>query len=179
MPVPDFSPGEVLTAAAMDSIGLWKVAQGSFTTQDLIADGVFSTTYDRYLVKTSIALSDTAASVQTQFRTAGSNNATSNYVHQNTGFTTVAFFNRNTVPTTSSMIAQGVGAQGWDFDLTVWYPASATKPTRIHLTGGVDTGSLPIIGDARFNLNTAFDGIRIFPSSGTITGTYCIYGYRD
>jgi hypothetical protein len=155
------------------------IAQGSFTAQDLIADNVFTTEYSRYLLKTSISLSNTASTLQTQFRTSGSNNATSNYVHQNTGFTTVAFFDRNVVPTTSSMIAQNVGAQGWDFDLTVWYPASATKPTRIHLTGGVDTGSLPIIGDARFNLNTAFDGIRIFPSAGNITGIYSIYGYRN
>jgi hypothetical protein len=29
MPVPDFSPGEVLTAAAMDSIGLWKITPTS------------------------------------------------------------------------------------------------------------------------------------------------------
>jgi hypothetical protein len=29
MPVPDFSPGEVLTAAAMDAIGLWKITPTS------------------------------------------------------------------------------------------------------------------------------------------------------
>jgi hypothetical protein len=159
--------------------GLQLVAKGSFTTQDLIADNVFTTEYSRYLLKTSISLSNTASTLSTQFRTSGANNATSNYVHQNTHFSTSGGFDRNTTATTSSLIAQNVGAQGWDIDLTIWYPASPTQPTRIILTGGVDTGSLPMIGNTRFNLTTAFDGIRIFPSAGTITGTYSLYGYRD
>lgn len=32
MPVPDFAPGEVLTAAAMDSIGLWRVTTCTVTS---------------------------------------------------------------------------------------------------------------------------------------------------
>ena len=159
--------------------GLQLITQGSFTTQDLIADNVFTTEYSRYLLRTSISLSNTASTLQTQFRTSGSNNATSNYVHQNTHFSTSAGFNRNTTATTSSLIAQNVGALGWDIDLTIWYPASTTLSTRVILTGAVDTGSLPMIGNTRFNATTAFDGIRIFPSTGNITGTYSIYGYRN
>lgn len=159
--------------------GLQLIRNGTFTAQDLIADSVFTTEYSRYLLKTSISLSTTASTLSTQFRTAGANNTTSNYVHQNTYFATSAVFDRNTTGAASSLIAQNVGAQGWDFDFTIWYPASSTQTTRMVLTGGVDTGSLPIIGSTRFNLTTAFDGIRIFPSAGTITGTYCLYGYRD
>jgi hypothetical protein len=52
MPVPDFSPGEVLTAAAMDSIGLWLVktqAVGTGVSSVTVSDA-FSSTYDSYKI---------------------------------------------------------------------------------------------------------------------------------
>jgi len=52
MPVPDFSPGEVLTAAAMDDIGLWKIKSqtiGSAVSSQAVTS-VFSSTYDHYFV---------------------------------------------------------------------------------------------------------------------------------
>jgi hypothetical protein len=52
MPVPDFSPGEVLTAAAMDSIGLWFVKSqtiGTGVPSVTVADA-FSANYDSYKI---------------------------------------------------------------------------------------------------------------------------------
>jgi hypothetical protein len=178
MPVPDFSPGEVLTAAAMDSIGLWLVDSGTFTAGDIIADSVFSTTYDRYLLSTSFTYSNANAEIRLQFRTAGSNNATSNYLHQNSIFSSVGIFSRNTVATTSSMLTPDTGGSNWDINLQILFPASSAN-TRVISNGGIHNGTLPLIGNAAFNTTTTFDGIRIFPSAGTLTGTYKIYGYRN
>jgi hypothetical protein len=53
MPVPDFSPGEVLTAAAMDSIGLWLVKTQtipSTATTSVTVTDAFSSTYDMYRI---------------------------------------------------------------------------------------------------------------------------------
>jgi len=52
MPVPDFSPGEVLTAAAMDSIGLWLVKSqtvGSNVASVVVSD-CFSADYQNYKI---------------------------------------------------------------------------------------------------------------------------------
>jgi hypothetical protein len=52
MPVPDFSPGEVLTAAAMDSIGLWLVKTqtvGAGVTS-VVVNNAFSADYHSYFV---------------------------------------------------------------------------------------------------------------------------------
>jgi hypothetical protein len=52
MPVPDFSPGEVLTAAAMDSIGLWLVKTqtvGAGVNSVTVTDA-FSDDYDNYKI---------------------------------------------------------------------------------------------------------------------------------
>jgi hypothetical protein len=51
MPVPDFSPGEVLTAAAMDSIGLWRVASGTLSGVTTQFVGCFSSDYTNYCIK--------------------------------------------------------------------------------------------------------------------------------
>jgi hypothetical protein len=50
MPVPDFSPGEVLTAAAMDSIGLWLVKTQAVTgtPSSIVVNDAFSSDYDSY-----------------------------------------------------------------------------------------------------------------------------------
>jgi hypothetical protein len=55
MPVPDFSPGEVLTAAAMDSIGLWLVKTQTIGTgvPSVTVTDAFSSTYDNYLITVS------------------------------------------------------------------------------------------------------------------------------
>jgi hypothetical protein len=52
MPVPDFSPGEVLTAAAMDSIGLWLVKTQTVGTgaSSIVVTNAFSSTYENYLI---------------------------------------------------------------------------------------------------------------------------------
>jgi hypothetical protein len=157
--------------------GMQLVGKGTFTANDLIADGVFTTEFDRYVLKTNISLSNTASEIRVQFRTSSANNSTSNYQHQNTYFATSAGFDRNTTSTTSALLAQNVGAAGWDMNLEITGPATTTT-TRIILSGSVSTGTLPIVGNVGFQTTTAFDGIRIFPSTGNITGAYEIYGYR-
>jgi hypothetical protein len=77
------------------------------------------------------------------------------------------------------MIAGNTGGQDWDLNLDIIFPASSTVKTRIVVNGGIHAGTLPLIGNAAFNSTTAFDGIRLFPSTGNITGTYSIYGYRN
>lgn len=52
MPVPDFSPGEVLTASAMDSIGLWLIKTHTLptSTNTTTISDVFSSTYEAYKI---------------------------------------------------------------------------------------------------------------------------------
>ena len=55
MPVPDFSPGEVLTAAAMDSIGLWLVKTQTIGTgvSSVAVTDAFNASYDNYRIVVS------------------------------------------------------------------------------------------------------------------------------
>ncbi len=82
MPVPDFSPGEILTASAMDSIGLWRVttctvssAGGTAATASngvitigtgntsVTVNNAFSADYDNYKIIVSGASATTNVNV--------------------------------------------------------------------------------------------------------------------
>jgi hypothetical protein len=179
MPVPDFSPGEVLTAAAMDSISGWLLASGSFTTaSQVLLDDVFTSDYLRYQLIFDETDSNTAGITQIQFRTSGSNNATGNYGFQTTGFTTSAFFTRNTGTATQGDIMPNVGSGGWRWNAKIFGPQTATN-TVMNVHGTVDTGSLSLLSSCGFVGTTAFDGIRIFRSAGTMSGSYALYGMRN
>ena len=62
MPLPDFSPGEVLTASAMDSIGLWLVKTDTITSgNSKEITNAFSSSYKNYkIVLSNIRISASA-----------------------------------------------------------------------------------------------------------------------
>jgi uncharacterized membrane protein YadS len=41
------------------------------------------------------------------------------------------------------------------------------------------TASRSFVGSGIHNVSTSYDGITIRPSSGTITGSVAVYGYKD
>jgi hypothetical protein len=65
MPVPDFSPGEVLTAAAMDSIGLWLVKTQTVGTgvSSVTVTDAFSADYDNYKIIVSGGVGSTTGAL--------------------------------------------------------------------------------------------------------------------
>lgn len=89
MPVPDFSPGEILTAAAMDSVGLWRITTCTVSstggTAATASNGVitvgtgnttvtinnaFSADYDNYFITWDGGVISTLALIQVYMGTA-------------------------------------------------------------------------------------------------------------
>jgi hypothetical protein len=65
MPVPDFSPGEIWTAGAADSIGLWLVKTQTVGTgvSSVTVTGAFNANFDAYkIIATGVASTGTGAS---------------------------------------------------------------------------------------------------------------------
>jgi hypothetical protein len=181
MPVPDFSPGEVLTAAAMDSIGLWKIADGSLslTTSATNVTGVFSSTYKNYRVLFNI----TARS--------GSNRIEMRYIN-------------GTTPTSTGYYQGGIGGS-YAADSVIYYQRSSNDAQffGLNVSGGgfwtmeiarpfVSGASTPHTGNFS-DVNSAFayhiggeqigtgsfTGFQLFTSTGTATVEYQVFGYRN
>jgi hypothetical protein len=184
MPVPDFSPGEVLTAAAMDSIGLWKVTTVSFTAAtaaspvDLI--GCFTSDYLNYLVKINLTAATANVEISAQMLSGTTPASGGNYRLAGTGATGAAVASddgalaRTTIPVTFSTANGTVGAE-----LLLYQPQTAVR-TNFFCDFFYDDGGTLIYRryGGQHNLANSYDGLRIFSSSGNITGTATVYGYR-
>jgi hypothetical protein len=180
MPVPDFSPGEVLTAAAMDSIGLWLVKTqtiGAGVASVTVTDA-FSADYDSYRIVVS-GVRNTANDINISLGLSGSSvghygayqyiNYTSNTAGAASNVNTSAF-------TWTGSAATGNNYGGLVCDIINPFITGFTRivagPIIYQNIAGTYTG----IQDG----NLSHTGFTITPGAGTLTGgTIRVYGYRN
>jgi hypothetical protein len=175
MPVPDFSPGEVLTAAAMDSIGLWLVksqAVGTGVSSVTVTDA-FSADYDAYKILWNNGVASTG--INLGLRLGGT---TANYYGASAygsfgSFTPFGYSDNNAALFT--LIGGGdASVIQLNVDLQNPFLALATAigaPWQNQSAAGYYTGRL-----ADSNSYTAFT---LIPNTGTMTGgTISVYGYK-
>ena len=186
MPVPDFSPGEVLTASAMDSVAMWKVADGTLSSTATNFEGCFSADYESYRIV--ISKFDGGAGFLAYRMLNGTTPFTTGVYHY-------ALTNRNSAGGTGgdNATTASFGALVFNFQNTTNGSASAVldiiNPFGAGITFGLSSGngfansitafSLSVGGSA-VNSTNSFDGLQILNASGgTISGNVKIYGYRN
>jgi hypothetical protein len=176
MPVPNFSPGEVLTASAMDSVAMWLVKTqtiGSAVSSVTVTDA-FSADYDNYLITVAGGVASTSTVLNLRFGA-----TVSGYQYQFIYGT----FSGTTLGAggssfTSIQYAGSADTNGLSASITVQSPFLA-KQTRISgESGRAGTYSGNVTG---FVPNTtSYTSFTILADSGTLTGgTIRVYGYRN
>jgi hypothetical protein len=184
MPVPDFSPGEVLTAAAMDSIGLWKIASGTLSGAAVNFVGCFTDNYDNYLIKLDrVGVSATADIYYRMLE--GTTPFTSSYVFAFTGLT-AAGATSNAINTGSSTFGYtgisftSVGSPIGSATLEVF--GTRQNNARTQILGNAfsfQSQWYSRVGGGQADDNRLFDGIEFSTASTpTMQGNVTIYGYR-
>jgi hypothetical protein len=178
---PDFTTGQVLTAAQMNAVGMWLV--GTFTVSaqsEIICSSVFSSDYDNY--KIVYTLPTNTNFIRMQLRD-GSGNVATNYGTTNAGITdnstSVSFLNSNasTWNDTRWLISPNNVSFG---TIEIFQPNLAANTFIDHTCSSVSgTNSNKLFGAGRHNANTQATGFRIFPDSGTFTATVRVYGYNQ
>lgn len=177
---PDFTPGAVLTAAQMDLIGLWRINGGS----SMSYDNVFTTDYRNYRINFSLTNS-TSQPIYFRFRAASADNSTTNYFDVVQGVQINGTAN-NILQSSQTSFTLGYAGSTENLRLSgtidVFSPQTATN----HYILGTGTSPDSTFSRAMilnyasyFGTTTQFDGFKILPNSGTITGVVQIYGYRD
>jgi hypothetical protein len=180
MPVPDFSPGEVLTAAAMDSIGLWLVKSQTVGTgvSTVVVNDAFNTNFESYKVITrGIVFSSLGAAVYIKLSgTTGS-----------TYFGNILY----NVPTSAAL--GGVSAQNGnnlgffvnvasssgpsDFEATITNPFLASASNCFGTYAGQSYNGNFGTHDSNAASSTGFT---LLPGAGTMTGgKILVYGIRN
>jgi hypothetical protein len=178
MPVPDFSPGEVLTAAAMDSIGLWLVKTQTIGTavSSVTVTGAFSSTYDNYQIILSGGQSSAAGNFLLQLGSATTEYYGSYYYDEYTGLNTgTARRNNNANLYVGTSGGTNNGRQ--QVTMTVTSPQKTERTTVSGFNYG--SGFAGWFAGEQFSA-TSFTAFTILISTGTMTGgTIRVYGYRN
>lgn len=177
---PDFTAGQVLTAAQMDLIGMWRISGGTAMSYD----NVFTSDYRNYKINFSLTNSTTQA-IYFRWRAGAADNSTANYIDIIQGVQVNGTAN-NILASSQTQFTLGYAGNAETLRLrgsidiiepqTVQYPSlvgtMACPDSTANRNMMLNIGSI-------FNAATQFDGFKILPNSGTITGTVQIYGYRD
>lgn len=194
MPVPVFSTGEVLTAANMNAVGLWRVTGCTVTsaggTAATASNGVitvgsgntsvtvnnaFSTDYDNYLIFWNGGTMSNDTAMKLRLGTTNTNYfGTLVYTPNYTG-TTIAAISDNAADF-FTYIGGGNTNQA-QAQVTLLGPNTATRTfiNAPHISYGTVIGSY----SGYQTSTTQFTSFRFEPFSGTMSsGTIRVYGYR-
>jgi hypothetical protein len=185
MPVPDFSPGEVLTASAMDSIGLWRVASGPLSGTATNFVGCFTSDYTNYRIVIDGITFNTTGDVYIQFLDGSTPNATLNYQWAYsgllvTGTNAPSDGSGQTVGYTGTTVSAAFNQTMASIAMDVFAPQSAAQRKFVAISAsGYGANFYVRNGMVQQNQLLAFDGIRFLTASAaTFTGNVTIYGYR-
>jgi hypothetical protein len=179
MPVPDFSPGEVLTAAAMDSIGLWLVKTvtiGSGATS-IPVTGAFSSNYDNYKIIISGGVGSTTENMRMILGSTITGYAFGGYfVRYNTG---VGAFTGST--TAGVRIEAGyVTPNAAQAEIDLFLP-NAAKRTGFRVAAGALGDWFAVNYQGFIDNATQYTDFTVsFAGAASLTGgTIKVYGYRN
>jgi hypothetical protein len=195
MPLTTYTPGEVLTAASLNANlsfaasnppgGATFVVAQSFSAVASVsmAAGVFTSTYQNYLVMLQITATSTGQNIALRVNNAGTPRTGANYFGSKTDVTaagTSATTGSNGT-TSFNFGALGTTALG-GFAFSVFSPQVATTRTSLSYTGmGLNNGigsNASIVGGMQYDTAEANDGLT-FLVTGTITGNIRVYGLAD
>ena len=175
---PVFSSGAVLTAAQMNSVGLWLVKTQTVGTavSSVTVSSAFSADYDNYLILLSGGTSSAACSMGIEI-----GGAVNNYY----GFMTYGDATTNTVQgagrNTSALMNWVGGSQGASQAVHVSvqvinpFKASYTK----FLNGTYQNANAYGTMQGEHRVATSYTSFKLVPDAGTLTGgTIAVYGYK-
>ena len=166
--------------------GLVFLSGGTFTTASSVslAANTFTATYTNYELKINLTANTVDSNpLNWRGRTSGTDNSSATYAF---GLRGVRFSDG---ASTSGVFGSGVTAARFTFmqspfetgvvSATIFGPqlASATSYV-VNSTGrGVGDTDSALAGGGYFDNTTQFDALSFYPASGTISGTYQVYGY--
>jgi hypothetical protein len=176
MPVPDFSPGEVLTAAAMDSIGLWLVKTQAITagTSSVSVTSAFSTDYDSYRIVVSNGTLAGLAFISGQMTGSTGNNYYGALTGTAIGTNTFAGVSNNNTPAWGVLGIGNTTFLSLAFDV---HDPFLARPTRVGPSNYASTTDAGVYNGLH-NVATSYTGITLATASTFQSGTVRVYGYR-
>lgn len=189
MPLTTYTAGQVLTASSLNNNLSFAASAGGLVcvkaetafsaVSSITADSVFTSSYTNY--KIICRLTGTTRGAITMQLRASTTPATSNYNYQKLSIGGAGVTAARTAATSNfdfGFGSTGSFMQSFWLELTGPQLAEATNFNALFAQSDTTFGEPNYIQTLGNNSNaTAYDGFAISVASGTITGTYTVYGY--
>jgi hypothetical protein len=141
-------------------------------------NSVFTSTYRHYRINFNLNHSATTAALQLRMRAAAVDDTSANYADQFVQGGGSSAGAAQTAAATSMRIAFVAVAGGWG-SIDVWNPAHAVTTRAACTNGAGSTSPTASFLVGAHSVNTAYDGITLFPNSGTVTGEIRVFGIAN
>lgn len=165
--------------------GLSYITGASFSAAATVSlpASTFTTTYSNYRVMFDVSAASVDSSVVTcRLRAAGTDSSAASY--SNAGVTYLigaATIGANNVLSGTAWTFTQFNSTDNNALMIDLYNPQATQNTKIFYQsyGRVGGSQGGVNGSGQFAATTAFDSLTVYPASGTITGSYKVYGYAN
>lgn len=166
------------------STGLTYLTGGSFSAVAAVnlATNTFTATYRNYLININITASGDGVALNWRGRTAGTDNSNASYSFALGGrrYTDgLATTGGNGTTQTAGRLNYLVNPGSNSITATFFAPQLSSITSFVATTTGrgVSDPAGALQGGGFFDNTTSFDALSFYPATGTITGTYEVYGY--
>ena len=159
------------------------VSRTASAESSVSVDGCFTTEFQNYRIEWAGSLS-TAVEMRLELRNSGSNKTNTEYIWQGidrNGASTISSFGSD-AKQSYLYFSNGSGADNLTFSsVDVFRPKDEFRTGFLWNTGFEWTSNTFYwrTGMGYFDLSDSCDGFRIYTSTGTLTGTIRVYGYRN
>lgn len=190
---PDFSAGAVLTAAQLDSVGMWRMIPTSVTTGATVSgaqvtlagqtnytiNGIFTADFTEYLLVAR--MTSTSGDIYCQLTSGGTATSTNTYnysmmqAYAGAGVTTARTANTNSM----TLFAIGAGSTTASASYCEISGPFLAEPTLFTVQNNRSDNAYTLPANYLWYGNqtgsTSFDGLKIF-ATGTVAGRLSVYG---
>lgn len=164
--------------------GLTLTGSSSFSASSSVSlNNCFSSTYENYVLLFRLTAMSATTSLLARLRVGGTDASGGDYSWQDvSGFGGTAGAGSNSGQTSFNFgTVLNTSADRYAYRYDLYGPQTATKTLGLYEGGYVNNGGTTITNQINtvHGLSTSYDGISFFPSSGTITGSIRVYGYKN
>ncbi len=173
------TPTTIANSGGSATLTAGAVAFSGVTSVSL--NGCFTSVYDNYALVFSNTTTTTSGNLHFRLRVSGSDNSTSNYRYAAingavSGVQSSGGSNGDTKATLAYWTGGGFNSLN-NFQISSPALVSHTSYSTTSMETGANVYCSTTSG--AFNATTQFDGLTIFPASGSATGSIRVYGYRN
>jgi hypothetical protein len=172
-----------LSTATVTGAGLDLITTQTLTASSSVSiNNCFTSSYNNYLIKWDLTASAGAQEFQARLRSSGTDYTSANYYYQGTYSYGTTTSTSRSVTQTKFRIGSIANVSRNAGDIELYSPALSTDKQFISRCIGNADGTSNLQFDniaGGIVASQGYDGITIYPASGTITGTIRIYGYRN